>query len=52
MKGVGGSGDMEKGRQVCGGEVVNSFKCYEKDLEVDAMFNGEPVKLLKDGVMW
>lgn len=40
---------MEKGRQVCGGEVVNSFKCYDKDLEVDAMFNGEPVKLLKDG---
>lgn len=34
---------------MCGGQVVNSFKCYEKHLEVDAMFNGEPVKLLKDG---
>lgn len=48
-EGTGGAvGDEEVG-QVRGGQVVEGFEGEEEYLEVDALFNGEPVERVKNG---
>ena len=39
---------MEKLGEILRGKIVDSFKCKEEDLVNDAVFHGEPMKLLQD----
>ena len=42
----GGNVDLDKVRQVWGGEVMDGFEGMEKDLVVDAVFDWKPVELV------
>ena len=42
-EGTGGSGDGDEVGQVWRSEVMDGLECQEKNLEMDAVFNGEPV---------
>ena len=40
---------MDEIRQVWGGEVMDGIECVEEDLVVYAVFDGQPVELVKNG---
>lgn len=40
---------MEQVCEVRGGQVVEGFECDEEDFELDALWDGEPVKIAEDG---
>ena len=45
---TGGCLDMKEIVEVRRGKIVDGLECEEKDLVVDAVFNGEPMELLQD----
>ena len=40
--------NLEKLGEILRGKIVDSFKCKEEDLVNDAVFQGEPMKLVQD----
>ena len=47
-EGAGGCLDMKELGEILRGKIVYSFECKEEDLVNDAVFEGEPLKLLQD----
>lgn len=47
-EGTGGSGNLEEIRQIWGGKIVYGLECKQKDFELDAKLDREPVELLED----
>ena len=40
---------VEQVSEVGGGQVMEGFECQQEDFELDAMGDGEPVEVFKDG---
>ena len=43
---TGGGLDMEELGEILNGKIVDGLECEKKDLEDDAVFDGEPMELL------